>query len=190
MLLILASEGLKCLTREEVHHYNYYLHAVSLHPLLQDMVNAYLHFCSHSRGSGRAGRKRQDIPPSPVAGTGPIRCREICLLIASVILDRLQTLDMRIGTSCLVMGQRSQKSERISSFSRMTTSSYQKFIPQFAPQNALHADLCLLRIDPVQASAFALLFNADNGRGKKCALFPDHGSSKCFVNMIGQQLVF
>ena len=91
-------------TYEEVHHYNYYLHAVSLHPLLQDMVNAYLHFCSHSRGSGRAGRKRQDIPPSPVAGTGPIRCREICFLIASVILDRLQTLDMRIGTSCLVMG--------------------------------------------------------------------------------------
>ena len=88
-------------TYEKVHHYYYYLHAVSLHPLLQDMVNAYLHFCSHSRGSGRAGRKRQDIPPSPVAGTGPIRCREICLLIASVILDRLQTLDMRIGTNCL-----------------------------------------------------------------------------------------
>ena len=29
-------------------------------PLLQVMANAYLHFCSHSRGSGRAGRKCQD----------------------------------------------------------------------------------------------------------------------------------
>ena len=80
-------------TYEKVYHYNYYLHAVSLH----HMVNAYLHFWSHSRGSGRAGRKRQKIPPSPVAGTGPIRCREICFLIASVILDRLQTLDMGIA---------------------------------------------------------------------------------------------
>ena len=50
------------------------------HSLLQVMANAYLHFCSHSRGSGRAGRKRQDTPPSPVAGIRPVKCGETCLL--------------------------------------------------------------------------------------------------------------
>jgi len=40
-------------------------------PMLQVMANAYLHFCSHSRGLGRAGRKRQDTPPSSVAGIEP-----------------------------------------------------------------------------------------------------------------------
>ena len=46
----------------------------------QVMANAYLHFCSHSRGSGRAGRKCQDTPPSPVAGIRPVKCGETCLL--------------------------------------------------------------------------------------------------------------
>ena len=52
-----------------------------LHPMLQVMANAYLHFCSHSRGSGRSGRKRQDTPPSPVAGIEPVNCGKTCLLI-------------------------------------------------------------------------------------------------------------
>ena len=49
-------------------------------PMLQVMANAYLHFCSHSRESGRAGRKRQDIPPSPVAGIEPSQTWENLLL--------------------------------------------------------------------------------------------------------------
>ena len=57
------------------------------HFLLQVVANAYLHFCSHSRGSGEAGRKRQDTPPSPAAGIETVKCGKTCLLIFLAVFN-------------------------------------------------------------------------------------------------------
>ena len=55
--------------------------------LLQVMANAYLHFCSHSRGLDGAGRKRQDTPPSSVAGIEAVNCGKTCFLIYTPLAE-------------------------------------------------------------------------------------------------------
>ena len=55
--------------------------------LLQVMANAYLHFCSYSRGLGGAGRKSQDTPPSSVAGIEAVNCGKTCFLIYTPLAE-------------------------------------------------------------------------------------------------------